>query len=289
MPVNNVQSWQGKQYKWCEHFRDPFPIGKVGDQLYEVYLSSSRGFEKNFKNEEGVQTDFGIYLDYSWKRRLENKTSDVVVNLPADVAVPEFVNQWEYAKVAETRGIYLTWPDRGVVPFAKLLPLLAWMDEQIDAGKKLELACMGGHGRTGTLAAAILLYRRNKNNKEKLSAKTVIDFVRQYYCDEAIESDSQEDLLYELNGEPRPVRAAKTSTYSSYTPPSNKYPMRAGAAHNEIRKFLFNQSEVTGRLALDFTGTPREEVKEQSNATSTAVIVKNDDAIDWSGYYSELG
>lgn len=246
-----------------DHFRFKLPIGKRNGVKYYVYLTSSRGFDVNVAKEGAREIDFGVYLDFGWKSRLTGSTSDVVVALPEDIATPELAAKWEYSKPAKTKGIYLPWPDRGIVSWEKADMLLQWLDEQIDAGKRIEIACFGGHGRTGTLAAALVIYR-NKADGRALKAKDVIDYIRGFYCDHAIESDVQEDFLYALNDEEPPERKKKAPPASTYKPPvgsGSKYPVNAGASVNEIK--AWNYRDAARRLPLDFLSTPRKEVVEE--------------------------
>ena len=60
--------------------------------------------------------------------------------------------------------------------------------------------CMGGHGRTGTALAALMIVLK------KWSTKQAVTFLRTNYCEQAVESERQVDYLRELdetmNGRP---------------------------------------------------------------------------------------
>jgi hypothetical protein len=65
--------------------------------------------------------------------------------------------------------------------------LIAYLVEQIKAGKKVHVGCIGGHGRTGTVLAAV--YATMGDDKD------AITYVRANYCKKAVESESQINFL----------------------------------------------------------------------------------------------
>lgn len=60
-------------------------------------------------------------------------------------------------------------------------------------GKKVGIFCLGGHGRTGYIAACVL---------GKLGIKDPIEYLRKYYCSKAIESNAQVVQISEYIGNP---------------------------------------------------------------------------------------
>lgn len=94
--------------------------------------------------------------------------------------------------------ILLDWPDRGVPALRASFWKAIWqgvIDKKIT---RIIACCLGGHGRTGTTLAALLVARG-------FTAKQAIAFVRKTHCTKAIETESQEDYLAyidrELNGD----------------------------------------------------------------------------------------
>jgi hypothetical protein len=65
--------------------------------------------------------------------------------------------------------------------------LVDWTIEQLQAGKKVHVGCIGGHGRTGTFLAAI--YAQLSGDK------AAIEYVRANYCNKAVESAAQISFL----------------------------------------------------------------------------------------------
>ena len=239
----------------CSHYRNELLIGKES-----LFLSSHRDYEKN-ANE--VETDLGIYLDSNWKSRLEPVAFDMpMLNLPKSVAKPaNILTQWGWKRPA-IHGIYLPWADRGVPSPDKVDLLLQWIDKLLDDGLRLEIACFGGHGRTGTLAAFIML-RRNP----EYSAKYVIDYIRENYCKEAIESYEQEKRIYQLAGEEPPPMPAKVFTPSKTATPAQTYKPAtkattvAKASIAEIKNWLTRNPEE--RLALPWFRKEVEPTKQE--------------------------
>lgn len=80
----------------------------------------------------------------------------------------------------------LDWADRTAPP-------VGWefwrrLRDKFEEGWAVVACCMGGHGRTGTCLAALLI-------EDGFSADDAIDHVRTVHCKEAIETESQELYL----------------------------------------------------------------------------------------------
>lgn len=77
----------------------------------------------------------------------------------------------------------------GGVPMdvAEFRNLLTWLSAQLTANKKVHLGCIGGHGRTGTVLAALVLVMTGN--------KDAIQYVRENYCKKAVESQAQVHFL----------------------------------------------------------------------------------------------
>lgn len=70
--------------------------------------------------------------------------------------------------------------------------MVGWLKEQALAGKKIHVGCIGGHGRTGMLLAALV--------KEIAGIEDAIKFVREGYCQKAVETTVQVDFLNKYFG-----------------------------------------------------------------------------------------
>lgn len=105
------------------------------------------------------------------------------------IPMPELA-KWTHGGQKFTEML-IDWPDYGVTT----LPLAFWQDllAYMEAGKlDLLVFCVGGHGRTGTAVASILIVALG------YSAEKAIDWVRTNYCKKAIESVTQEEYLEDL-------------------------------------------------------------------------------------------
>jgi hypothetical protein len=116
-----------------------------------IFCSSARAAETN------VVPDFGLYADYIWSPKWRN----------------EFIH----------------WPDYGI-PTEEDLGLTQiyeayWRATQ---GEMVEIGCIGGHGRTGTILAIMHI----ASAEGEVTADEAIKFVRKKYCSHAIESPIQE-------------------------------------------------------------------------------------------------
>jgi protein-tyrosine phosphatase len=65
--------------------------------------------------------------------------------------------------------------------------LVAWVSQQLDAGRKVHAGCIAGHGRTGTFLAALVATRKVSDDP--------IAYVRKHYCPCAVETTVQVKFL----------------------------------------------------------------------------------------------
>jgi len=71
--------------------------------------------------------------------------------------------------------------------FAQFKNLLTYLSVQLTAQKKVHIGCIGGHGRTGTVLAALVATMTGELD--------AINYVRKHYCEKAVESKAQVDFL----------------------------------------------------------------------------------------------
>jgi len=159
-------------YKACTHDGSPVQL-MPGAQLYAYSSRSTKGLP---------DVDYFIALSYNW-----TDDGDGLLMAPG---VP-------FMSASVTSGpkyIYLATPDHGVIRNIGLfIDLVEWAVEQALGGKRVGVGCMGGHGRTGTFLSAALLAANPTWN-----AKEAVEFLRAQYCKDAVESESQVDLLVAL-------------------------------------------------------------------------------------------
>lgn len=153
------------RYK-CSHYQQPFKLPSG----VEVYAST---YHRDRLDDP--LPDLGIYLDGIW--------------------MPDCV------------AFHLGCPDYGI-PTVPVNGVLYVAREGISAaanGKRVEIGCIGGHGRTGLMLAIMSLLSMRVPDAQK-----AIDRVHDDYCIEAIESPEQEwyieGIANQLQGKPWPPK-----------------------------------------------------------------------------------
>lgn len=185
-PGKGAKSWG---YRTCDHWRTPIKMRVKGTRKKVTVLASGlidcprEGGARQIPGPEPFP-DLGFYLDSSWFAALGGMASAGV-----DCPVPAW---WPF--------IIVDWRDRSDVSGEWYKRLVELAVEKIRAGGKVEVACQGGHGRTGTLLAGILAVVEGRK------AEDAIKELRERYCDKAIESHSQECQVYKFLGEEEPVK-----------------------------------------------------------------------------------
>lgn len=107
--------------------------------------------------------------------------------------------------------IYVNWQDFGTIGIDRLRRLVGIIRVALAQGKTVEVGCIGAHGRTGTVLAALIA------KVENLSAVEAIQVLRKRYCHKAVETSQQEYMVCDLLNEPRAKvpssvkRSSKTS------------------------------------------------------------------------------
>lgn len=166
------KSTGAKSFTWskCRHEQKPYTLSDG-----TVILCSS-----HHRRAIELEPDLACYLDGIWK--------------PATVA------------------FHLGWQDYGL-PYLSMTQVHVIAEELLAAarsGKRVEIGCIGGHGRTGTFLAILDLM-----TMETPDAQLAMDRVWDLYCKHAIESKEQEWYIEawaaDLRGEelpPKPVKPA---------------------------------------------------------------------------------
>jgi hypothetical protein len=161
----------------CYHNCRPL---KLPEDKGFLYLSGKRGVSSPV---EGTLPTVGVYLYDGWI-----PTNSIWTN---DGTVVRQMEGADEARGLEIRKMYVEWGDMRSVPLSTLSLVLKYIHNALENGEDIEVACMGGHGRTGTLAAAMCMMYN-------MGVKEAINHVREEYCKEAIESCEQVDMLFDL-------------------------------------------------------------------------------------------
>lgn len=201
--IKDKPQTHGYTYTWsrCNHNQDVVPIANG-----KVYASGSRATGDNVKDTGMVHIpkQVSIYLDgLTWK---------AITGI-----VPDPTNQDAFPL---TKGVnYILWPDLSIIPAPKYEKLLNNTIKMLNAGYEVEIGCIGAHGRTGTLIAGLIVLT------EGLGAEAAIKATRSRLCTTAIETRSQENMIYALCGEPLLAVPTYMSTPNHYggTGASYKY------------------------------------------------------------------
>lgn len=166
----------------CRHYNsvDTPPFMIQGVPFYPSSMNNQR-------KDDDLIPDWGLYLDWGWKH-------------------PDW------------RAENLDWRDYGL-PSNYTVAFAAFVDviERAQRGEKVEIGCIGGHGRTGTALACIAVILG-------MTSKDAISHVRTNYCSHTLETDEQEWFVEwveaQMNGTEapaKPERKVQTYTYKAKT------------------------------------------------------------------------
>lgn len=140
---------------------------KVGD--YIVWCSGT-----NAKTRK--KPDLAVFLDIGWIHRV---TQVMSTGTSSGLSLG----------TANHPMVYVDWPDMNVINLDLYSKLVDYIVSEMQHGKQVEIGCVGGHGRTGTLLAGLLV------KVEHLTGDEAIKKVKVNYCGKAIETGSQKKLI----------------------------------------------------------------------------------------------
>lgn len=195
----NQPKWLGssKSYKPCHETHPVLKLGK-GEVLGASCNHPRSGFDIY------VGLDHGMARQPSYPWEVESKVVEVYFPV-VDGSIPKDVGQY--------------------------LNMVDWLVAQLDQGKRIHMGCIGGHGRTGTLLAALISRVHGDSNAG--------EWVRKNYCKSAIETTTQIKFLQEHFGI-SPVAPSKegwgsygTSKGGSGSAVSSFAPLRGRSIWNE--------------------------------------------------------
>jgi hypothetical protein len=146
----------------CTHHLQPFTFDDK-----TIYLTGSNHTKDKAQSD---WPDAGVYLASGWFKGAAASTDGFDLG----------ITSWP--------SLFIDWPDMGVVTLDVLEPCIEWAKEKVNKGKKLEIACVGGHGRTGTYAVALMIGMG-------MDTFEAFSLLKDKYCDKAVESRAQGELL----------------------------------------------------------------------------------------------
>ncbi|WP_297416942.1 protein-tyrosine phosphatase family protein [Thermococcus sp.] len=113
---------------------------------------------------------------------------DAVVVLVEEFELPYPFEEWKKRGV---EVLHSQIEDFTAPSLSQLLEILRWIDARVRQGKRILVHCMGGLGRSGTIAVAWLMYSKNLCLREALRR------VRSLRPG-AVETSEQMEVLWEL-------------------------------------------------------------------------------------------
>jgi len=148
-------------------------------------------------DEYQVKPDFGLYADFAWRPTWRN----------------EFIN----------------WPDFRIPVDLDLAVQQIWETcERANCGEVVEVGCIGGHGRTGTILGCAVTYSVGLS----CSTEQATEWVRTNYCDRAIETALQQwfisyfrSQIFNLEVPPKPTPQTVKTSMDTYCSKTNHYAM----------------------------------------------------------------
>jgi len=158
----------------CEHHVTPVTL-RNGRLIYaSAYRSASTPAQAEWPT-------IGVYLASQWLDR-----PGILYNSPALGFHTPPTDKYNLAFPV----IYLPWQDYGVVHVNHLGTLVSTILRLVENGERVEIGCAGGHGRTGTVLAALLIAQGS-------TATAALDNIHTQYCKYAVETLEQLKLLDE--------------------------------------------------------------------------------------------
>lgn len=154
-PARRAWEAAGRPWPRIHHYREvvTFPDGTT------ILAASFLGPDPYARDDPPT---YGLYLDERW-------------------APP-----WPHAHVP--------WPDFGLPPDAEALRAsLRDVLDRARRGERVEVACVGGHGRTGTALACLATLTG-------VPASDAVAWVRGQYCDGAVETEDQRAFVESFGG-----------------------------------------------------------------------------------------
>ncbi|WP_258083926.1 protein-tyrosine phosphatase family protein [Thermococcus thermotolerans] len=116
------------------------------------------------------------------------ETFDAVVVLVEEFELPYSLGEWQRRGV---EVLHSPVRDFSAPTLNQLLEILRWVEERVVKGKKILIHCMGGLGRSGTVAVAWVMYSK------ELSLRDALRRVRMLRPG-AVEVEEQMGVLKEL-------------------------------------------------------------------------------------------
>ncbi len=116
------------------------------------------------------------------------ETFNAVVVLVEEFELSYSLAEWEGRGV---KVLHSPVPDFSAPSLGQLLRILQWIGEQVKEGRKVLIHCLGGLGRSGTVAVAWLMYSKGMTLREALMTVRKVRYG-------AVETEEQINVLMKL-------------------------------------------------------------------------------------------
>jgi hypothetical protein len=148
----------------CKHNTQPVAVGSR-------FIYASAYSNLNYPRES---IDFGIYFADGWNHLFQ--PPKIYGDIPGFAPPPV---------KAKFPAMVIDWEDGSSLDYKTIKWLIDGTIANLAEGKKIDVGCFGGHGRTGMFLACLI------GTVESLDARESILTMRERYCQEAIETYSQ--------------------------------------------------------------------------------------------------
>lgn len=237
-------------YQKCRHYGQDV---KLPDGTMIVCSSE---FKRKGDDDEAAPPDFGCYMYSGWE--------------------PDWLAYW------------LNWTDYGL-PKMSTDTVEKIVDDLLvraRAGQRVEIGCMGGHGRTGTLLALLAL---------KAGASCAADakkLVWRDYCNHAIEGDIQEWYVEafdaRLKGQPTPPKPVTPCSTWQHEQMFKKGERCTKGCSNEQKHYDTWVADEKKKAEKAATSSPKAWVKSSSKVVSTPSSASSTAGSDPHGIYAPV-
>ena len=120
------------------------------------------------------------------------KGADIYVGLDGHMAFQEPPYPWLQKSGGPIEVLFPITDTAAPKDEKNFVKMIAWLKERLAEGKKVHVGCMGGHGRTGMVIAALV--------KECMGIEDAIGWTRKNYCQKAVETKVQVQFLVQTFG-----------------------------------------------------------------------------------------
>lgn len=204
--------WDSEAKKWNPGTGEYAPGGPAAG----VYYTGGKGGALT-DSRRGTATS-AFSSDWAWKPLCRHASTPFVLPSGVTMYATSEYDAWHKANAARpvpdvsvymTNGYepkrmsyYLPWTDYGLpeTPDEDVLDAAAILLAAAYQGKRAETGCMGGHGRTGSLLAIVVLLDDYESGRPVRSGPEAVAYVREHHCDQAVEGKRQADYIAWFRG-----------------------------------------------------------------------------------------